>query len=101
MFEYLGAGRPILALADGTEAGRIVRDAGAGTTVPAGDPDAARRGLERFARGEIGPPDERARRAYAYPAVAELMAKQIEAVTRLSPAARRAARGRRQRSRGS
>jgi glycosyltransferase involved in cell wall biosynthesis len=101
LFEYLGSGRPILALADGTEAGRIVRDAHAGVTVPAGDPAAARLALERFARGEIGPPDERARRAYAYPAVAELMAGQVEAVTKLSPAARRAARGRRQRSRGS
>ena len=81
LFEYLGAGRPILALAEGTEAARVVRDARAGLTIPAGDRAAARAALEAFAAGEVPPPPEEARRAYAYPAVAELMAEQVERVS--------------------
>jgi glycosyltransferase involved in cell wall biosynthesis len=81
LFEYLGAGRPILALAEGTEAAKIVRETNAGVTVPVGDAAAARRALEAFARGEVAPADEQARLAYAYPAVAERMAEQIEKVT--------------------
>jgi glycosyltransferase involved in cell wall biosynthesis len=93
LFEYLGVGRPILALADGTEAGRIVRDAGAGLVIPTRDRAAARAGLERFARGEIAAPAEGARRAYSYPAVAERMAEQVESITRRAAGAPRAARG--------
>jgi glycosyltransferase involved in cell wall biosynthesis len=81
VFEYLGVGRPILALADGTEAARIVRETEAGLTIPAGDAAAARRALSEFARGAVTPPRDEARRAYAYPAVAERMAEQVEAVT--------------------
>jgi len=81
LFEYLGVGRPILALADGTEAARIVRETEAGLTIAAGDPVAARRALTEFASGSVAPPRVEARRAYAYPAVAERMAAQVEAVT--------------------
>ena len=42
LFEYLAAGRPILALAAGTEAGRVVADLG-GDTVRADDPGRDRR----------------------------------------------------------
>lgn len=93
VFEYLGAGRPILALAEGTEAARVVRDADAGLTIPANDAAAARRALEAFAAGEVAPPSEEARLAYAYPAVAELMAEQVERVSALARA--RAATARR------
>jgi hypothetical protein len=62
----------------------MVREAGAGITVPPGDAAAAREALLAFVRGEVGSADEEARRAYAYPAVAELMAGQVEAVS--SPA---------------
>jgi glycosyltransferase involved in cell wall biosynthesis len=97
LFEYLGVGRPILALAEGTEAGRIVRDSGAGLVIPTGDAGAARAALEAFARGEVPVPAPEARRAYAYPAVAERMAEQVEAVTRLAGDEPRANRGRRRR----
>ena len=89
VFEYLGAGRPILALAEGTEAARIVREARAGLSVPPGDRAAARRALTAFARGEVEPPPDEGRRAYAYPAVAELMAEQVERVS-AAPRARAA-----------
>ena len=39
-FEYLAAGRPILALAEGNEAARIVRETNAGVTVAPDDIDA-------------------------------------------------------------
>jgi glycosyltransferase involved in cell wall biosynthesis len=81
LFEYLGVGRPILALAEGTEAARVVRAAGAGLSVRPGDASAARTALEAFVRGEVAPPEDEARRAFAYPAVAELMAEQVERVT--------------------
>ena len=81
VFEYLGAGRPILALAEGTEAARVVREAGAGLAIPPNDPAAARRALEAFAAGEVEPPSEEARRAYAYPAVARPMAELVERVS--------------------
>ncbi len=38
VFEYLAARRPILVLGEGTEAARIVADAGAGTATSASDP---------------------------------------------------------------
>lgn len=101
LFEYLGAGRPILALADGTEAARIVQATGAGMSVPAGDAAAARRALEAFAGGEVAAPDAQARLAYAYPAVAERMAEQIEAVTSSGRSGSGAARGTPRRSTGS
>ena len=37
LFEYLAAGRPILALAEGTTAGQIVEETGSGVVVPVGD----------------------------------------------------------------
>jgi glycosyltransferase involved in cell wall biosynthesis len=97
VFEYLGVGRPILALAGGTEAARVVDAAGAGLTVPPGDPKAARHALERFVGGTVPAPDDGARRAWAYPRVAELMAEQVERVC----AGARASGDRRARSGGS
>jgi glycosyltransferase involved in cell wall biosynthesis len=78
LFEYLAAGRPILALAAGTEAGRVVAELG-GEAVPADDVPAIVRALRRVAAGELRAPDPGAREAYAYPAAAERMAAAIEA----------------------
>jgi glycosyltransferase involved in cell wall biosynthesis len=77
LFEYLAAGRPILALAGGTEAGRVVSEIG-GETVRADDPDAIAAALARLARGELGAPDPGAVGAYTYPAPAEGMTAAVE-----------------------
>ena len=77
LFEYLAAGRPILALAAGTEAGRVVEEAG-GEAVPADDVAAIVGALRRLAAGELRPPSARRREAYSYPAVAERMAEVAE-----------------------
>jgi len=76
LFEYLAAGRPILALAAGTEAGRIVAELG-GDVVPSDDVPAIVQALRRVAAGELRAPDPRAREAYAYPAPAEQMAEAV------------------------
>jgi glycosyltransferase involved in cell wall biosynthesis len=73
LFEYLAAGPPILALAAGTEAGRVVAEAG-GETMPADDVPAIAGALRRLAAGDLRPPDPAARQRYSYPAVAEKMA---------------------------
>ena len=77
LFEYLAAGRPILALAAGTEAGRVVEEAG-GAAVPADDVAAIVGALRRLAAGELEAPRQGASDAYSYPAVAERMAEVAE-----------------------
>jgi glycosyltransferase involved in cell wall biosynthesis len=95
IFEYLGAARPILALAEGTEAGRIVKEARAGIVISAGDAEAARRALTTFGRGEAARPSAQAGYAYSYPQVAERMAEQVADVTRgAAPAVAARAAGR-------
>jgi glycosyltransferase involved in cell wall biosynthesis len=78
LFEYLAAGRPILALAAGTAAGRLVAELG-GETVPADDVPAIVDALRKAAAGELRAPDPEARAAYSYPAPAERMAEAAEA----------------------
>ena len=51
LFEYLGAGRPILALTAGTEAETIIRDTGAGWAVAPDDPVAIGAVLSDLLRG--------------------------------------------------
>jgi glycosyltransferase involved in cell wall biosynthesis len=80
VFEYLAAERPILALAAGTEAGRIVAEAG-GEAVPADDPAAIVEALLRLVAGDVPPPDRAARERYSYPAVAERMAAVAQGAT--------------------
>ncbi|MGH2954410.1 MAG: glycosyltransferase family 4 protein [Solirubrobacterales bacterium] len=80
LFEYLAAHRPILALAAGTEAGRVVTELG-GASVRADDPAAIRAALERLAAGALEAPPANAARAYVYPGPAELMATAIDAAT--------------------
>jgi glycosyltransferase involved in cell wall biosynthesis len=74
LFEYLAAGVPILALAAGTEAGRIAADAGVEPIVAAGDPAAIGAALRRLLDEGLQGPDPGAAGRYAYPAAAEAMA---------------------------
>lgn len=74
LFEYLAARRPILALAAGTEAGRIAGSVGIEPVVRADDPDAIATALRIVARRELTAPDPAAAERYAYPAAAEAMA---------------------------
>jgi glycosyltransferase involved in cell wall biosynthesis len=77
LFEYLASGRPLLALAAGTEAGRIVTEAG-GEVVAADDESAVATALGHFAGGELEPPRTGARDEYAYPALAVRMAEAVD-----------------------
>jgi glycosyltransferase involved in cell wall biosynthesis len=78
LFEYLAAGHPILALAAGTEAGRVVAELG-GEAVRADDPAAIATALRRVAAGELEPPPAEAVAAYTYPTPAQRMAEAVEA----------------------
>jgi len=77
LYEYLHAGPPVLALAEGTEGGSVVAGFG-GTVVPAGDVAQIAAALTAVARGELSPSDPGARAEHAYPAVAERMAAAVE-----------------------
>jgi glycosyltransferase involved in cell wall biosynthesis len=77
VFEYLASGRPILALAEGTEAGRIVSEVG-GTVARADDPGAIAAALGEVVAGEIAPPSPDAVAPYTYPAPAAKLAAAVE-----------------------
>ena len=77
LFEYLAAGPPILALAAGTEAGRVASEAG-GEAVPADDASAIVGALRRLVAGDLEPTDPALRERYSYPRVAEHMAEVAE-----------------------
>jgi len=77
LFEYLAAGRPILALAAGTEAGAVAGEFGA-EVAPADDPAAIATALARVAGGELSAPPAEAVAPYTYPAPAERMAAAVE-----------------------
>lgn len=77
LFEYLASGTPVLALAGGTEAGRVVEELG-GTTVRADDPEAIAAALAETAAGALEPPAPEALADYTYPRPAKLMAEVIE-----------------------
>ncbi len=77
LFEYFAAGRPILALAAGTEAGRIAAEAGC-EAVRADDVPAIVTSLRGLVAGGLSPPNRESQREYAYPAVAEGMADAVE-----------------------
>ncbi len=82
LFEYLAAGRPILALAAGTEAGRIVTETGTGSAVRGDDPVAIGSALSELLTGEPAAEVEAAATAaaarYSYPAAAEAMSGAVE-----------------------
>jgi glycosyltransferase involved in cell wall biosynthesis len=78
LFEYLASGRPILALAAGTDAGRVVEEIG-GEVVRADNPAAIAGALARLVDDGLTEPDPAAIRPYTYPAPAERMADAVEA----------------------
>ena len=83
LFEYLAAGRPILALAEGNEAERIVRETRTGIVVTPEDLDAIAAALRRAASGELARDyAPRGIDRYAYPRLAEEAVEAIdEAIT--------------------
>lgn len=101
LFEYLAAGRPILALAAGNEAQRIVELTGTGVSVPPNDEDAIAAALERVAAGALdGDYAPRELERFTYPGPAEAVAALVEeaiaarlARRERSPRARRSSRG--------
>jgi glycosyltransferase involved in cell wall biosynthesis len=79
VFEYIGARRPILALAAGNEAARVVQETGAGVTVSPDDEDAILTALVAAAHGELAAAYKpRDVERYIYPAPARAMAAEIE-----------------------
>jgi glycosyltransferase involved in cell wall biosynthesis len=79
LFEYLAARRPIVALADGNEAARIVRETNTGVAVPPRDVDAITDALRRVASGELARRyAPRGLEQFTYPRPAEEMAAVLE-----------------------
>jgi glycosyltransferase involved in cell wall biosynthesis len=81
LFEYLTAGRPIIALAEGNEAARIVAETGTGTAVRPDDPHAIALALLAAVDGRLArdyAPRDLGR--YIYPSPAEEFAAEIERV---------------------
>ena len=79
LYEYLAAGRPILALAESNEAARIVRETNTGVTVAPSDVAGITAELRRIAADAFFPnyaPVGIER--FTYPAPAEAMAELIE-----------------------
>ncbi len=81
LYEYLAAGRPIIALAEGNEAATIVRETGTGVTVSPDDPDQIARALLRAADGSLSEHYRpRGLERYVYPAPAIAFAEAVESV---------------------
>jgi glycosyltransferase involved in cell wall biosynthesis len=78
LFEYLASGKPILALAGGTDAGRVVEELG-GETVHADEAEAITGALASVVAGDLAPPAPEAVALYTYPAPAEAMAEAVRA----------------------
>jgi glycosyltransferase involved in cell wall biosynthesis len=79
LFEYLAAGKPILALADGNEAARIVTETRTGAAVPPDDVEAIARALRDAATGRLAEAYEpRNLETFRYPAPAEEVAEEVE-----------------------
>jgi glycosyltransferase involved in cell wall biosynthesis len=82
LYEYLAARRPIVVLGEETEAARIVREAGAGFAVSASDSHAIAGALRRAVTAPASPFAPGVAAQYAYPALAERLARVIELVAR-------------------
>ena len=79
LLEYLGSGRPILALAAGNETARLVTETGTGVAVPPADIGAIVAALRLVASGELACNyAPRNLNEYTYPQPAERMADVIE-----------------------
>ncbi len=77
LYEYLAAGRPIVALAEGNEAARIVADTGTGIAVPPFDADAVADALRAVVRGDV-PYAPHGLERFTYPGPAEAVAELVE-----------------------
>lgn len=81
LYEYLAAGRPIIALAEDNEAARIVSETGTGITVSPDDPEQISRALLSAADGTLSDRySPRGLDRYIYPAPAAAFAEVIEEV---------------------
>lgn len=94
LYEYLTAARPIIALADGNEAARVIAQTGTGVSVPPDDVAAIAGALAQLLDGalavEPGHDDELAQ--YRYPGPARAMAAVVEdAIARRAAASAAAA----------
>ncbi len=79
LLEYIGAGRPVVALGDRSEAARIVRETGVGVCVPGADVEAAAAALRGVVTGELAAAyAPRGLERYTYPAPALAMEDEIE-----------------------
>jgi glycosyltransferase involved in cell wall biosynthesis len=79
LYEYLAAGRPIIALAQDNEAARIVQMTGTGRTVPSKDPVAIAAALREAAEGTL-PYAPRDLERFTYPGPAEAVAELVDEV---------------------
>jgi glycosyltransferase involved in cell wall biosynthesis len=79
LFEYLAAGKPIIALADRNEAARIIRETATGVTLPIDDAEGLARAFEAALDGKLterySPHDLD---PYIYPAPARRVAELVE-----------------------
>ncbi len=95
LFEYIGAGLPIIALARADSAAAEIVTAANGVVVGTDDVAGAKAALSSLAAGTIPPPSEELRRAYAWPELAQRMAEVAEEAIELrrargaQPSARR------------
>lgn len=79
LFEYIGAGRPVLALAADNEAARIVQETNIGITVPPDDVEEIAAGLRRFASGQMAAEyAPHGIERFTYPAPADAIAGLVE-----------------------
>jgi len=79
LFEYLSAGKPIIALARGNEAARIVQETGTGVAVAPDDVEGIAHALLAAVDGTLGVAyAPRGRDRYVYPAPAEAVAELVE-----------------------
>jgi glycosyltransferase involved in cell wall biosynthesis len=79
LFEYLSAGRPILALADGNEAARVVSETRTGVTVPPDDEAAIEAALVDLIEGGVARSySPVGTERYRYPAPADAMSDVID-----------------------
>jgi glycosyltransferase involved in cell wall biosynthesis len=79
VFEYFGAGRPILALAAGNEAARVIEETRSGWVVPPNDVAAIAARIELLLNEGVSLDHDPARLApYVYPAPAEALEAELE-----------------------
>jgi glycosyltransferase involved in cell wall biosynthesis len=95
LFEYLAAGKPIIALAKDNEAARIVEETGTGLTVAPDDVEGIARALSAAVSGTLAAAySPRGLEQYVYPRPAEAVAELIEqAIARRADAVGRGGRG--------